>query len=56
MTDWIPILLVIGALLLATWYLAEWASRRITRRYAGRKRLWGGPGPDDQPERDSVGL
>ena len=31
---------------LVTWYAGEWACRRIAARYAVRKRLWTGVGPE----------
>jgi hypothetical protein len=47
------ILIAAIALLLATWYAAEWASRRMSSRYEGRKRLWDGFAPDDADDSDS---
>ena len=50
MSNWLIIVLASAALLLATWFAAEWACRRIAERYEGRKRLFTGLGPEDDPE------
>jgi hypothetical protein len=35
-------------LLLVTWFAGEWACRRITARYASRRRaIWGGVAPEE---------
>ena len=47
MFDWPVIFLAAAFLLLATWCASEWACRRIAARYASRRRLWTGLGPDD---------
>jgi hypothetical protein len=54
MASWLIVILIGTALLLATWFAGEWACRRISARYAGRRReLWTGIGPDDKGDGDS---
>ena len=47
MATWLVVTIAGAALLLATWYAGEWICRRIAARYAVRKRLWTGVGPED---------
>jgi hypothetical protein len=47
---WVIVVLATLALLLATWFGAEWACRRIAERYEGRKRLFTGLAPNDNPD------
>lgn len=47
MSSWFLITLAAILLLAATYYAGEWACRRITARYAGRRRLWNWFGDDE---------
>jgi hypothetical protein len=49
---WLIILIVAAALCYGTWHAAEWACRRMTYRYAMRRRLWDGVRPLVGPDED----